>query len=188
MKICLFVVVDGLALFIDEHFTLDLLHVDLLMMVAARPDLYRTPVVIAYTMERLFSTSCSGKFFGSPLLLHRWFMSHCRCHAKFAKLNVHECILHLGCLSLEDFNFVPKMSEAYKARVMSTVHNHLELVLVGARSFVLYPIQCCPRLLNQELIVPASSVLTPPICVHKKDGDHDKRMALEYITRWAYVG
>ena len=70
---------------------------------------------------------------------------------------------------------------------MSTVYSHLELVLVGARSFVLYPIQHCPRLLNQELTVQADSVLTPPIRARKEDGDRDERMALEYIARWIYI-
>ena len=105
-------------------------------MVVACPNLYLAPVVLAYTMEGLSNASCSGKFSGSLLLLHRWFMSHCHCHAEFAKLDVHKCILHLDRLSLEDFDFVLKLPKAYKARVMSTVHNHLELVLVGARSFM----------------------------------------------------
>ena len=70
---------------------------------------------------------------------------------------------------------------------MSTVHSHLELVLVGARLVVLYPTQCCPRLLSQELVVPADSVLTPPIRVRMEDGDRDERMTLEYIAHWAYI-
>ena len=78
---------------------------------------------------------------------------------------------------------MPKLPEAHKARVMSTVYRHLELVLVGARSFVLYPIQRCPRLLNQELTVQADSVLTPPIRARKEDSDRDEGMALEYIAR-----
>ena len=75
-------------------------------------------------------------------------MSHCHCYVDFAGLNFYDYNLRLGRLSLQDFDFVPKLPEAHKARVMSTTHNHLELVLVGAKSFVLYPIQCCLRLLN----------------------------------------
>ena len=100
LRICLFIAVGGLALFVDENFTLDLHHVDLLMLVAARPDLYLAPAMLAYTMEGLSSTSCSGKFFGSPLLLHRWFMSHCCSYADFADLSFYDCIFCLGRLSL----------------------------------------------------------------------------------------
>ena len=145
-------------------------------------------MVLAYTMEGLTSASCSGKFFGSPLLLHRWFMSDCCSYADFAGLSFYDCILCLDCLSLQDFDFVPKLPGAHKARVMSTIHSHLELVLVGATSFVLYPIHRCPRLLNQELTVQANAVLTPLIHARKEDGDRDEMMALEYIAHWVYIG
>ena len=115
LKMCLFIAVGGLALFANENFTLDLHHVDLLMLVATRPDLYLTPAVLAYTMEGLSSASCSEKFFGSPILLHRWFMSHCRCYADFARLPFYDCIFRLDSLSLQDFDFVPKLPEAQKA-------------------------------------------------------------------------
>ena len=71
---------------------------------------------------------------------------------------------------------------------MNAVHSYLELVLVGARAFVLYPIQRCPRLLNQELSVQPGSVLSPPIHAHREDGDRDERMALEYIVPWVHIG
>ena len=57
LKVYLFVAVSGLTLFVDENFTLDLHHVDLLMMVATHPDLYLAPAVLAYTTEGLSSAS-----------------------------------------------------------------------------------------------------------------------------------
>ena len=98
-------------------------------------------------------------------------MSHCCCATNFTGLSFHDSVLCLRRLSLQDFDFVPKLPGAHKARVMSTVHSYLELVLVGATSFVLYPIHRCPRLLNQELVVQVDAVLTPPIRVCKEDGD-----------------
>ena len=83
---------------------------------------------------------------------------------------------------------MPKLSGAHKARVMSTTHSHLELVLVGITSFVLYPIHRCPCLLNQELTIQADAVLTPLIRARKEDGDRDERMVLEYIARWVHIG
>ena len=96
LRKCLFVAVGGLALFADANFTMDLHHVDLLMLVAICPDLCLAPVVLAYTMDELTSASCSGKFFGSPLLLHRWFMSHCCYDTDFTGLSFHDCVLRLG--------------------------------------------------------------------------------------------
>ena len=83
---------------------------------------------------------------------------------------------------------MPKLAGAHKARVMSTTHSHLELVLVGATLFVLYPIHHCPCLLNQELTVQADAVLTPLIRARKEDGDRDERMVLEYIACWVHIG
>ena len=71
---------------------------------------------------------------------------------------------------------------------MSKAHSHLELVLVGATSFVLYPNHRCPCLLNQELTVQADAMLTPLIRARKEDGDRDERLALEYIARWVHIG
>ena len=99
LKMCLFIAVDGLALFVDANFTMDLHHVDLLMLVAARPDLCLAPALLAHTMEGLTSASCSRKFFGSSLLLHKWFMSHCFCYTDFAGLSFHDCVLRLGCVT-----------------------------------------------------------------------------------------
>lgn len=185
--------VGGVFLFTTSNYRLDLRHTNLLMKFMRRPRSLVQPVQ-AHLYEGLTCFVNESQFFGSPYLLQGWIEGHFKGIAlgpapgvrPHVPRSVKKTLLgwrHFNTLANDDIIWDMTNTTTYVTRK----NEERELLLIGASSYVTYPISRCSHVLGTFRIPPLVSFYYR--VEHRDLGSSGDMLHLrEILLNWEYNG